>query len=155
MFDTGNSVEENDHSGSFMYWSIPYCWFKELRLSSKAKEWVLAQGEVTYAHRTAGGYRETIRAELAYSYTFNGEYFSGQTVRECCFDASAATALVEDNEIGTKIEIRVNPDNPDESYFPSGFGSIEPLLTLLLSVLGTLLLIFIVVGVFASEISKH
>jgi hypothetical protein len=146
MFENVEDDSNNEHSGSFMYWSIPLYWLRELRLSKKARHWVLAEGEVLSAYRTKGGYRETIHAELSYSYTFNGGYYSGCTVRDCCFEPSAATALAEDNVRGQKINIRVNPDNPDESYFPSGFGSVEPFLTLFLSALGTVLVAAIVIN---------
>jgi hypothetical protein len=155
MFESVTEQNDNDHSGSFMYWSVPYYWLRELRLSRKARSWAGAEGIVTSAHRTKGGYRETIRAELIYSYTFRGGYYAGRTVRDCCFNPSAATALAEDHKPGQKIQIFVNPNNPDESYYPSGFGSVEPFLTLFLSLLGTLLLSGIILGETLSAFSRQ
>lgn len=137
----------NDHSGSFVYWSIPYYWLREEWLAKKSVNWISAIGTVESAHRTKGGYQQTIRAEFWYSYPFNGEFYRGHVIRDCVFAPSSANTLVDEHPPGQKIEILVNPENPKQSYCPSGFGWIEPFLTFFLSAGSTLLLIAIVIGV--------
>ena len=102
----------SDHSGSFMYWSIPCYWLRERRLSKRSVQWVSQQGIVESSHRTKGRYQETIRAELRYSYSFEGENYTGHVIRDCCFAPSSANNLVDENAPGQKIEILVNPENP-------------------------------------------
>ncbi|MEO6829988.1 MAG: hypothetical protein ABI164_09260, partial [Acidobacteriaceae bacterium] len=68
-------------------------------------------------------------------------------IRDCCWAPSSANALVDEHEPGQKIDILVNPENPTQSYCSSGFGWIEPFLTLFLSAGSTLLIISIVIFV--------
>src|SRR5579875_2529539 len=127
-----------------MYWSVPYYWFKEWRLSRAARRWVPTSAIVESGYRTKGGYKETIRAELRYSYRFNGQDYFGAVVRECVFNSAAANALAYDHAKGDQITIFVNPSDPGQSYVASGFGSVEPVLTGLLALLGTSLVLSIV-----------
>lgn len=145
MFETDIDIDkEPEHSGSFMYWSVPYYWLKEWRLSRLARHWVPISAIVESGYRTKGGYKETIRAELTYSYQFNRQHYFGNTVRESVFGSAAANSLAYDHSKGDQITIYVNPSDPDQSYFASGFGATEPILTGLLSVFCTLLLLFII-----------
>ncbi len=137
----------SDHSASFMYCSIPYYWLRERRLAQESIHWVPGTAVIESSHRTKGGYKETIRAELWYSYSFGGETYRGHVIRDCCWAPSSANNLVDENEPGKKIDILVNPERPDQSYYSSGFGWVEPFLTLFLSAGGTLLVIAIVIGV--------
>ena len=150
MFET-TTQSANDHSGSFMYWSVPYYWIRELRLSKKSERWTSAEGVVESTHRTKGGYKGTIRAELWYSYTFESKSYRGHVIRDCCFAPSEANRLVE-QEVGQKISILVNSKNPEESYYPSGFGSVEPFLMLFLSLLGTSLIAAIILDALLSSL---
>ena len=136
-----------EHSGSFMYWSVSYYWLRELRLARKSGNWIPVEGIVESTHRTKCGYKETVRAELRYSYRFDSRLYIGRVVRDTCWSLGSANSLVDDHVAGGKIHIRVNPDKPNQSYFPSGFGWVEPFVTLLFSSLGTLLLVSIIVGV--------
>lgn len=136
-----------DHSRSSFYWSIPYYWLRERRLAKKSVHWVPLAGVVESSHRTKGGYQQTIRAELWYSYSFEGENYRGYVIRDCCWSPSSANALVGEHDPGQKIDILVNPENPTQSYYSSGFGWIEPFLTLFLSAGSTLLIISIVIFV--------
>ena len=156
MFETDIGTEkEPEHSGSFMYWSVPYYWLKEWRLSKAASQWVPTTAIVESAYRTKGGYKETIRAELRYSYQFNQQHYAGEVVRECVFDSAAANALAYDHSEGDQITICVNPSDPSQSYFASGFGSGEPIVTGVLALLCTSLLLFIVVGVLAAGLTGN
>jgi hypothetical protein len=156
VFETDIGTEtEPEHSASFMYWSVPYFWLKEWRLSRAARQWVPASAIVESGYRTKGGYKETIRAELRYSYQFNQQHCFGKIVRECVFDSSAADALVCDHPKGDQITVRVHPADPDQSYFASGFGSVEPILTGALALLGTSLLLFIIVGLLVAGLSGN
>jgi len=135
---------DRDQGGSFCYWSIPWYWIREMWPARKAAQWEPVEATVESTHRTKGGYHETIRAELRYRYNFRGEMFTGHVIRDTCFAADCANALVDDHSAGQKILIRVNPEKPEESYCPSGFRSTEPFLTLWLSLGTTILLIAIV-----------
>lgn len=137
----------DDRSGSFLYWSIPYYWLRERHLAKKSVSWIPTNAVVNLAHRTNGGYGGTMRAELRYSYSFGGETYEGRVIRDTGFRPSSAHRLVDNHEVGQRIEVLVNPDKPGESYFSSGFGWIEPFLTLFLSALCTLLIAFIIVAV--------
>jgi hypothetical protein len=154
VFETDIEIEkEPEHSGSFMYWSVPNYWLKEWRLSRAAKDWISTSAIVEGGYRTKGGYKETIRAELRYSYQFNQQHYFGEMVRECVFDSTAANALACDHTKGDQITIFVNPADPNQSYFPSGFGSVEPILTGALALLCTSLLLFILGGILVAGLT--
>jgi uncharacterized protein DUF3592 len=144
MFET-DLEGGREHTGSFMYLSVPYYWLREFIQSRRAACWSSAIATVESTSRSAGGYKETIRAELWYSYEFEGQHFSGRIVRDCGFNGGAVNRLVA-HAVGERITIRVNPEKPTQSYFPSGFGWIEPLIIGFVSVVGTclVLLIFLV-----------
>ena len=148
MFETveDQTRTSSDHSGSFMYWSIPFYWLRERRLSKKSIHWIPSAGVVESSHRTKGGYKQTIRAEMWYSYSFGGKNYRRHAIRDCCWALNSANRLVGEHQPGQKIKILVNLENPAQSYCSSGFGWVEPFLTLFLSGLGTLLLISIVIG---------
>jgi hypothetical protein len=147
LFETDiESEKKPEHTGSFMYWSVPFYWFREWRLSKVARGWTPTQAIVEGGYRSKGGYRETIRAELRYSYEFDRQQFSGVTVRECVFDTAAAKALAYDHSKGDQITVFVDPADPGRSYFPSGFGALEPVLTGLLALIGTSLVLLIVIA---------
>jgi hypothetical protein len=125
LFET--DLEQEEHTSSFLYLSIPRFAIREYRLKKKVRDWTAITGTVESAHRSVGGYRETIRGELWYSYAFAGEQYSGHVIRDSGCSGSAATRLAE-FERGQAIVVFVNPGNPKESYFPSGFGFAEPIL---------------------------
>lgn len=137
----------DQHSRSLFYWSIPYYWLRERRLAKMSRSWVPATATVESAQRTKGGYGQTVRAELWYSYSFEGTCYRGHVIRDTCWRFSSANNLVDDYASGQTIEILINPQKPGQSYFPSGFGWIEPFFTLFLSGLASLLVAFIVIFV--------
>lgn len=126
-----------------MYLSIPYYWLSEVIRSLRAEHWNSAIATVESTHRSRGGYEETSRAELWYSYEFEGQHFSGRIVRDCGFNSGAVNRLVA-HSVGERIMIRVNPGKPTQSYCPSGFGWIEPLIIGSVSIGGTCLLAWVV-----------
>lgn len=151
MFETdiGNN---NERSGSFLYFSVLGYWIREVRLSRKAKNWTSTDAVVESTHRTTGGYRQTIQAELRYTYLFAGSHYYGNIIRECVFNINAADALASGYLEGDKITVFVNPARPDQSYFPSGFGSVEPILTGCLGILSALMLIAMVISIIVDKI---
>ena len=81
MFDT--DIDQNrEHTGSFMYLSIPCFWIREVWLAAHAKHWQLLEATIESAYRSIGGYEETIRLDIWYSYSFDGQFYSGRLVRD-------------------------------------------------------------------------
>ena len=68
------------------------------------------------------------RAELFYLYEFEEKQYSGRVVRDFRLGSAEADSLVYDNHPGEKLSIVIDRDNPEISYYPSGFGSLEPML---------------------------
>ena len=151
MFET-DIDEGRDHTGSFLYLSIPLYWYRELLLSHRAKHWQLMEARIESASRSVGGYQETIRLEVRYSYTFNGDWYSGYLVRDTCFPFGVKAALARYRE-ANRVQIWVNPDNPNESYLPSGLPWIEPFLTSFVSFGCVALFLFIIIDGILSAMS--
>jgi uncharacterized protein DUF3592 len=155
LFET-DIGEEREHTGSFMYLSIPYFALREYWLSRRSKQWLSVSATVESAHRSRGGYRETIRGELWYSYSLYGEEHSGRVVRDSAFSAGKIDVLTEEYEPGQNIIVRVNPRDPSQSYYPSGLGFVEPLIVGVISLGATvvfLIVILTVVGIVLSAIT--
>jgi len=106
------------------------------------------QATIESAQRSQGGYKETVRLDVVYSYAFSGQWYSGRMVRDTCFSIGAVNAAIDQYARGRVATVRVNPRNPRQSYLPSGLGWFEPLLMSFVSV-GSLVL---VVGILLSEI---
>lgn len=134
-----------------MYLSIPYFAAREYWLSLRSKQWPSVPASVESTHRSRGGYKETIRGELWYSYSLNGEEYSGRVVRDCGFSPEKVNALIQ-HERGQTISVRVNPRDPSQSYYPSGLGFVEPVMIGAVGITGTFLLMFIVIGTVLSAI---
>lgn len=143
LFET-DIDDTKEHTGSFLYLSIPYYWLRELKLAFQAKQWQLLEATIESAHRSLGGYQQTIRLEIWYSYSFNGQSYSDHLIRDTGFSWGIKTALGRYPK-GSRVPIRVNPYNPDESYLPSGLNWIEPLLMSVVS-FGSLALILAIVA---------
>jgi hypothetical protein len=110
--------------------SITWYWLRELRLRHRTKGGgipIQARVESTLLTRPvqgrAGGGR---RAELRYSYDCQGPR-TGRTVRDFTFGDKTGKTLVFGRKPGDAITVLVDPNDPDCSYFPSGFGWIQPL----------------------------
>lgn len=152
MFET-DIGEWKEHTGSFFYLSIPLYWYRELILSRKAKHWQLMEATIESARRSLGGYRETVRLEVRYSYSLNGEWYSGYLVRDMGFTFGLKDALNRYRE-GSRVQIWVNPDKPDQSYLPSGLPWIEPLLMSFISFGCVALFVGIILEIAISAISR-
>lgn len=143
MFET-DIGETGEHTGSFLYFSIPYYWVREAWLASHTKGWQLILATVESAHRSRGGYKETIRLEVLYSYAFGGQSYTGRVIRDTAFCSGKVDAALAEYLDGSKVPIRVDPSHPERSYLPSGLGWLEPFLTAFLS-LGSLALIVVII----------
>jgi hypothetical protein len=151
MFET-DIDDPGEHTGSFLYLSIPYFWIRELWFAAQAKHWQLIEATIESAHRSLGGYKETIRLEIWYSYTFDAQSYSGKVIRDVGFSWGISAAL-ERYPKGSRVPVHVNPDNPSQSYLPSGLGWVQPFLMAFISVGSLALLLMIVVAGILSIIS--
>jgi Protein of unknown function (DUF3592) len=100
-----------------------------MRLGHRTKGGVPIQGRVestllTRAVQGRGGGGR--RSELRYSYDCEGPR-TGRTVRDFTFGEKIGKALAFGHKPGDTITVLVDPNDPDCSYFPSGFGWIQPL----------------------------
>jgi hypothetical protein len=126
--------EKSDHrlAPAVAAWgpSIAWYWLRELRLRHRTKGGIPIQARVESTLLTrpvqgrGGGGR---RAEIRYSYDCQGPRI-GRTVRDFTFGDKTGKALAFGYELGDAITVLVDPNDPDCSYFPSGFGWIQPLL---------------------------
>jgi hypothetical protein len=109
--------------------SIAWYWLREVRLRHRTKSGIPIQSRVESTLLTrpvqgrGGGGR---RAELRYSYDCQGPR-TGRTVRDFTFGDKAGKALAFGHRPGDAVTVLVDPNDPDCSYFPSGFGWIQPL----------------------------
>jgi len=115
--------------------SVPFWWLRELWLRGKTNGGRPVEATVIKAQRTRSGLLGTARTELLYSYEFQGQQYTGRVVRDFRSGANAADALALDHHTGEKLPILINPENPEISYYPSGLGSIEPIIAGLQSLL--------------------
>lgn len=107
---------------SYMGFSVPWFWLRELWLRFKTRQGVSVKAEVESTRQTRQRVRSSARAELRYTYTHEGQQYSGRAVRDFVFSKRAADALALDYKPGDPITVRIAPTHPGISYFPSGFG---------------------------------
>jgi hypothetical protein len=140
MFETGVG-EDRTHSGSLNYISVPLYALRELALSLRSRNWTSTNAVIQSCRHTLGGYQQTFRVEVWYSYEFDGKYFAGRVIRDRVLGGveKVASQYVE----GKSIPVLVNPLNPAQSYLRSGLGYAEPFFVGILSLIsiGVLLLI--------------
>lgn len=154
-YDGPNVGEESDQrlAPAVAAWgpSITWYWLREMRLRQRTKHGIEIQAKVestllTRANRGRGGGGR--RAELCYSYDYQGPRF-GRTVRDFMIGGRVGKALAFAHKPGDTITIRVDSNAPNCSYFPSGFGWIEPLIWgVFFSIIALFLLTGAVVEVF-------
>ena len=103
---------------------------RELWLRKQTRNGRSVQAAVDSTQRTRHGYRgAAARAELRYSYEYEGVRYTGRAVRDFMFfNVKAADALAFGHTMGDRIVVQVNPRRPERSYYPSGFGWLESLL---------------------------
>lgn len=110
--------------------SIAWYWLRELRLRHRTRGGIPLQATVESTLLTrpvqgrGGGGR---RAELRYSYDCQGPR-TGRIVRDFVLGDKIGKALAFGHKPGDVITVLVDSNDPDCSYFPSGFGWIQPLL---------------------------
>jgi hypothetical protein len=128
--------------------TITWYWLQELRLRHRTKDGIPLQAKVESTLLTrplqgrGGGGR---RAELRYSYEYQGSR-TGRIIRDFLVGDKAGKALAFAHKPGDAIIVLVDPNDPDCSYFPSGFGWIQPLLY---GLFFSLLALFLLAGVLA------
>jgi Protein of unknown function (DUF3592) len=110
--------------------NLSVLWFaiRELWLRLQTRRGVPVEAHVEATRRTEPAYRSGARAELRYSYEYQGKVYPGRAVRDFMFNSRAADALVFGHHAGENIMVRIDPDHPSRSYFRSGFGWAEPVL---------------------------
>jgi hypothetical protein len=103
--------------------SVPALWMRELWLRHKTKGGFSANPKIEMVQRTRSGFwGGAARAELHYSYEFQGRQYSGRVVRDFKFESASADSLVYDHQIGEKLPILVNQEAPAISYYPSAWA---------------------------------
>jgi hypothetical protein len=107
---------------SYLGFSIPCFWLRELWLRFQSRHGISVEAEVESTRQTRQPVRSSARAELRYSYTHEGQGYSGRAVRDFVFSKRAADAFAFDHKPGDVITVRIDPAHPSLSFFPSGFG---------------------------------
>jgi len=97
---------------------------RELWLRHRAKGGVPVEATVELAYHTDPVAKKVFRAEMRYSYGFEGRQFSGRVARDYFLNFKAADKLASLRR-GEKVIVLVKPDQPEISYYASGFGFIE------------------------------
>jgi hypothetical protein len=113
---------------TYLNLSVPYWWLRELWLRHRTRNGLPVEAIIQSAERTRSRYWWAARAQLIYSYEFQGSVFSGQVIRDFKLSSADADSLVYDHHPGEKLPILVSPDAPNVSYYPSGMGFVEPIL---------------------------
>jgi hypothetical protein len=129
--------------------SVLWWWLRELLLVQRTKGGIPLEARVESTERTktagSGRSRTAARADLRYSYDFRGGHYSGRVVRDFAFNSDAADLLAFGHHPGETISILIDQEHPEYSYYPSGFGFVEPILV---GGIGLLIGIFVVWFVF-------
>lgn len=107
--------------------SVPALWVREQWLRHKTTGGVPVRGTIRSVQRTRSRFGGAARAELSYSYEFQGQQYSGRVVRDFRFDSAKADSLVYDNHVGEKLPILLSRQTPEISYYPSGIGMFDPI----------------------------
>jgi len=108
--------------------SVPALWMPELWLRYKTNNGIPSDAEIEKVQRTGFGLLNgAARAELQYSYEFQGARYLGRVVRDFRGDSASADRLVYDHQVGEKIPITVSRETPGLSYYPSGMGILDPI----------------------------
>jgi len=140
----------------FTYFNVSTLWFagRELWLRAKTRHGSWIDARIDSTVQTESGFRVASRSELRYSYEFQGQKYAGRTVRDS-YNWRAGNALVFEHHPGETISVRVDPAYPNISYFPSGFGWIEPLFEGAMGIFTWLIVldIAIAIAVFAVRIA--
>ena len=138
--------EDREHSGSFVFYFCtrftPYgsCGSQhdpEIRVPVKAT--------IQSCNHTVGGYQETIRVEIWYSYRLNESDYAGRLIRDRVL--AGVRKVVNQYPPDKDVFVRVNPADASESYLPSGIGYVEPFFVGVVS-LGTIAILMFILSAF-------
>lgn len=114
---------------TFLGLSVFVWWLREIWLRRRAKDGIQVDATIKSTQRTRGTrVRKLARAELIYSYEFQGRQYSGRVVRDFSYDEASANSLVCDHHAGEKLPVIICREDPAISYFRSGLGVFDPLL---------------------------
>lgn len=113
---------------TYLNFSVAFWWLRELWLRHKTKSGTHVEATIESAYRTRSRYYSAARASLLYSYEFQGRQYQGKIVRDFIFGSAAADALAFDHHPGEKLPIVISHHQPQLSYHPSGFGSVQPII---------------------------
>jgi Protein of unknown function (DUF3592) len=148
LFET-DIGDDREHSGSFLYLSVPWYALREIRLAIPARNWRQVSATIQDCHRTRGGTKETIRVEIWYGYQVEGRHYAGRLIRDKVL--GGVQKVIDRYPLGENVMALVNPERPDESYLPSGLGYLEPLLVAIVS----LAMLAILLGIPAAFIADY
>jgi hypothetical protein len=112
---------------TFLNFSVLVWWLRELWLRHRTRDGIQVSATIESTQRTRSSAGGAARAEIVYSYEFQGQQFSGRVVRDFSFDVTKADSLVYDHQSNEKLPILICQDNPAISYFPSGLGVFDPI----------------------------
>jgi len=113
---------------TYLNLSVPALWMRELWLRHQTSDGFSSEANIEAVQRTRFGFLGgPARAELQYSYIFQGCQYCGRVLRDFKSDSARADSLVYDHHVGEKITIRIGRGKPETSYYPSGLGSLEPI----------------------------
>jgi hypothetical protein len=110
---------------TYLNLTVPLFWLRELWLRYRTRQGVQVDAMIESAQRTQDGF--TARAELIYSYEFQGRPYRGRVVRDFYWDVGSADSLVYDHHSAETIAVRICPDDPAISWFPSGLDALDPI----------------------------
>lgn len=110
---------------TYLGFSVPWFCLRELWLRLRTKRGIPVEAKVESAFQTRKPFRSSrssARAELRYSYSYEGQQYLGRTVRDFTSGKRAADALAYSYKPGDAIKVRIDLAHPGRSYFPSGFS---------------------------------
>jgi len=114
---------------TYLHASVLFYAIREMWLRDKTREGVSVTAIVSLAYHTQPVSKQARRAEMLYSYEYRGDRFEGRVIRDYFLNSKAANALANDFCPGQQITVKIVPNQPHISYFPSGFGFIEAFTT--------------------------
>ncbi len=106
--------------------TVPLLWLRELWLRHRTRKGINVDATIQSAQRTSRGFGGVARTELTYAYEFQGRQYQGRVARDFSNDVANADSLAFDHHAGEKISLRICPEDPGLSYFPSGLDAFDP-----------------------------
>jgi hypothetical protein len=131
--DRRAETPQHEFAPSIWFGFVVWFWVRELRLRNSTREGRSIEATVTSAIQTKMRAPGAARAEVRFSYEYEGRQYTGRTVRDFQFGGRAADELAFGHRAGQKITVLVDPLHPNRSYFPSGFSCIGAVSALILN----------------------